>query len=124
MAKLTIDGRTADLLLTMTSWEEMEDKVGRLDEIDSLLESRQRLRYIREIAAIMAAEGSRLGRGEEMPAEWLKDHVRPAQARLVSAAIRMAIVEGMRMETTQEAGADKVVDVTLAEIEKKEEKDG
>ena len=121
MAKLEIAGRKADLVLDMASWEDMEENVGRLDEIDDLMESRQRLRNIRSLAAILSAEGARLGRGEEMPADWLRENMMPAQVRLVTGAIRAAIMDGMRMETTK--GESEVVDATLAELEKKEMKD-
>ena len=123
MAKLQIAGRTAELILDMTSWEEIEEQIGRLDEIDAMMESRQRLRHIREIAGIMSAEGARLGKGEEMPADWLKENCPPRQAIMVSTAIRAAIVEGMKMETAAGDNGEQVVDAALAEIEKKDTRD-
>lgn len=122
MAKLEIAGRKAELILSMGSWEEIEEDVGRLDELDSLMESRQRLRNIRAIASILAAEGARLGKGEEMPAEWLKENCPPRMVQAVSTAIRLAIVEGMKMETGQ--SEDGAVDAVMAEIEKKDNQDG
>ena len=123
MAHLKIADREAELILSMTSWEEIEEQVERLDEIDALMESRQRLRNIRTIAGILSAEGARLGKGEEMPADWLKEHCPPRQAIAVSTAIRAAIVEGMRMESNTAENGDQVVDAALAEIEKKEPRD-
>ena len=123
MAKLEIAGRAADLVLDMRSWEIIEEEVGRLDEIDSLMESRQRLKNIRAIAGILAAEGARLGRGEEMDAEWLLENLPPRQAIKVSGAIRLAIVEGMKMETAVNKGEEQVVDAAMAEIEKKDSPD-
>lgn len=122
MAKLTIADRTAELILDMASWEELEERVGKLDDIDAMFETRQRLKYYRETVEILAAEGARLGKGDEMPADWIKENAKPAQMRLMTAAIRLAIVDGMRMETAAE-GNGGAVDVTLAEIEKKDQKD-
>jgi len=122
MAKLTIADRTAELILDMASWEELEERVGKLDDIDAMFETRQRLKHYRETVEILAAEGARLGLGDEMPADWIKENARPAQMRLMTAAIRLAIVDGMRMETAAE-GNGGAVDVTLAEIEKKDQKD-
>jgi hypothetical protein len=122
MAKLTIADRTAELILDMASWEELEERVGKLDDIDAMFETRQRLKHYRETVEILAAEGARLGKGDEMPADWIKENARPAQVRLMTAAIRLAIVDGMRMETAAE-GNGGAVDVTLAEIEKKDQKD-
>lgn len=119
MAKLEINGRTAELVLDMTSWEQVEEEVGRLDEIDDLMQSRQRLKNIRAIAAIMAAEGARLGRGEEMPAEWIRENCPPKMVMAVSGAIRLAIIEGMRMESGKEDNESGAVDAAMAEIEKK-----
>lgn len=122
MAKLTIADRTAELILDMASWEELEERVGKLDDIDAMFETRQRLKHYRETVEILAAEGARLGKGDEMPADWIKENARPAQMRLMTAAIRLAIVDGMRMETAAE-GNGGAVDVTLAEIEKKDQRD-
>lgn len=125
MAKLEISGVTADLVLDMTSWEAIEEEVGRLDDFDEMLESRQRLRYIRQIVSIMAAEGNRLGRGEPMPADWIKENAKPYHGRMMSTAIKLAVVEGMRMESNKDAeSGDVVVDAALSEIEKKGQKDG
>ena len=123
MAKLTIADRTAELILDMASWEELEERVGKLDDIDAMFETRQRLKHYRETVEILAAEGARLGKGDEMPADWIKENAKPAQMRLMTAAIRLAIVDGMRMETAAE-GNGGAVDVTLAEIEKKDQRDG
>jgi len=122
MAKLTIADRTAELILDMASWEELEERVGKLDDIDAMFETRQRLKHYRETVEILAAEGARLGKGDEMPADWIKENAKPAQMRLMTAAIRLAIVDGMKMETAAE-GNGGAVDVTLAEIEKKDQKD-
>lgn len=123
MAALEIAGRKAELILDLNSWETIEEEVGRLDEIDSLMESRQRLKNIRKIAGILSAEGARLGRGEEMPADWLLDNCPPKMAIKVSGAIRLAIVEGMKMETAATVEGEQVVDAAMAEIEKKETPD-
>ena len=121
MAKLEIAGRTAALVFDMTSWEEMEESVCTLDEIDKTLSGNQRLKHYREIIGILSKEGARKGLGEEMPAEWLRENLHPAEVRLCIAGIKAAIGEGMRMETKQ--GQDEVIDPVLAELEKKEGRD-
>lgn len=121
MAKLEIDGRKAELLLTMQSWEEMEEEVGLLDDFDELMTGRERLKNMRLCAEVLSREGARQGKGEELPADWLREHMRPAQVRLLSSAIRLAVTEGMRMETTK--GEDQATDAILAKIEKKEPAD-
>ena len=122
MARLTIAGRTAELVFDMASWEEMEERVGTLDEIDRIMSGKERLRHYREVAEIFAAEGARLGRGEAMPADWLRDNLHPAQVRLVITAIKAAIGEGMKMETAR--GEGEAFDPVLAELEKKGAQDG
>jgi len=123
MAKLEIAGKKADLVLDMTSWEAFEEQVGRLDEMDDLMESRERLKHMRMAAEIFSAEGERLGRGETMTADWLQEHCPPKKAREVMLAIRLAVVEGMKLETAEEQKDGGAVDVTLAAIEKKENQD-
>lgn len=121
MAKITINDRTAELILSMASWEEMEEAVGTLDEFDDLMTGRQRLRNMRMCAEILAREGARQGKGDELPADWLKENMQPAEVRLLGAALRLAITEGMRMQTKQ--GEDQATDRILAQIEKKEGQD-
>ena len=121
MAKLEINGKNAWLEFDMTSWEEMEETVGLLDEFDALMEGRQRLQNMRTVAAILSREGARLGKGEEMTADWLKENLRPNQVRKLGTAIRVAISDGMAMETKK--GDDQAVDAIMAELEKKEEPD-
>lgn len=121
MAKITINDRTAELILSMASWEEMEEAVGTLDEFDDLMTGRQRLRSMRMCAEILAREGARQGKGDELPADWLKENMQPAEVRLLGAALRLAITEGMRMQTKQ--GGDQATDRILAQIEKKEGQD-
>lgn len=121
MAKLTIADRTAELILTMTSWEEMEETVGTIDEFDALMTGRDRLKNMRLCGEILAKEGARLGKGEEMPAEWLKENMKPGQVKSLGFAIRLAITEGMSMETKK--GEDQITDKILEKIEKKEAPD-
>ena len=121
MAKLTIDGVTAELVFDMASWEAMEEQVCLLSEFDEKLKGRGRLKTLREITAIFAAEGARLGKGEKMPAEWIREHMKPAEVGKVNAAVDLAIADGLRMETKK--GEDAVVDPILEELEKKEGKD-
>ena len=121
MAKLTIADRTAELLFDMTAWEEMEETVGLIDNFDDMMTGKERLKNARALVAILAGEGHRLGRGDEMPADWLKEHMIPRDVRRVGPAIRAAISEGMAMEHKE--GEDQVTDVILAEIEKKEDQD-
>ena len=121
MVKLEIGGRTAELVFDMASWEAMEERVGLLDDIDEIMSGKDRLRKYREVVEIFAVEGAALGKGEEMPADWLREHMRPAQVRMCVAAIKTAIAEGMRMEN--KSGEDEVIDSVLAELEKKEKTD-
>ena len=121
MAQFTVAGVTAEFEFDMTSWEEIEDKVGLLDDFDTLMESPGRLRNMRAVGSIMAAEGARLGKGSEMPVEWMKENMRPGDVRRLGIAIRTAIADGMKME--HKNGEDQVVDAILAEIEKKEDQD-
>ena len=56
-----------------------------------------------------------------MPAEWIREHMKPAEVGKVNAAVDLAIADGLRMETKK--GEDAVVDPILEELEKKEGKD-
>ncbi len=121
MAKLSVAGRTAELVFDMTSGEALEGNVGLLDNFDLLVTGNERLRTIRMAVSVLAAEGARLGKGEEMPAEWLLANVKPREFRKLGPAVRAAIKEGMAMEN--KSGEDEATDLILAEIEKKEDPD-
>lgn len=93
------------------AWERMEDEVCLVDDLGDTLAGRGRVKAILQVFSIFAG----------CDLEELKKVAKPAHMRTMTQAIWKAINDGMHMEA--EHGEDREVDVTLEEIEKKEEQD-
>lgn len=111
MEKITavVCGKEYTLRFDMESWEKIEDDVCMIDDLGEKLAGKGRIRAIAQVFAILAKA--------DFDEIW-KD-AKPGEMRAMTKAIWAAINAGMHMET--EKGSDREVDVTLEEIEKKEE---
>ena len=111
---LTLAGKEIPLRFTMRTWEALENEIGPVEEVYSALNGKGRLRAVPRIAAILSDD-------PEITADWIFDHMIPADFKGVTKAIIAAITWGLEMETEEDDG--KVHDAVLEEIEKKEQKD-
>lgn len=106
-------GENVPLRFDMAAWERLEDELCLLDDLADKMAERGRIKVLTQVLAILS------GKQEEA----IRAAMYPGQVRTLTQAMWLAINEGMRMETAPE-GEDEVIDVTLKEIEKKEERDG
>lgn len=111
MEKITavVCGKEYTLRFDMESWEKLEDEVCLIDDMGDKLAGKGRIRAISQVFAILAKA--------DFDEIW--KNAKPSEMRAMTKAIWAAINDGMHMET--ERGGDREVDVTLEEIEKKEE---
>lgn len=126
MITVTVKDKTAALVFDMSSWEQIEEAL----EIcypeglgDLLTKPKVRLRTICSLVEIMSAEGARLGKGEALTADWLRETITPKQLQGLDKAVTAATDEGFRLETKSEGGESQSVDLAMLEIEKKESPD-
>ena len=108
---LTIGHKEYELQFTMPVWQEFEDKICLVDELDSVLNKRGRLMKIAQMVAIMSVE-------QPCATERIFRDMEPSDVRVVVAEIRNVIKAALKMKVAQ--NEDKVVDEVLEEIEKKE----
>lgn len=124
MITVTVKDKTAALVFDMTSWEIIEDTLGICFPeglTDLLKKPKIRLQTICTLVEIMSAEGARLGKGEALTADWLKENITPKQLQKLDKAATAATDEGFRLETKPDEGAEgQSVDLAMLEIEKKE----
>ena len=111
------DGTLLTLKLTMESWDAVEEQVAPLSEIGETLNGKGRLKAIGKMLFLMQTPPAAVSE------ETIWAGMKPAYVRFATRAIWAAINKGMEMETTAD-DEDKVVDVTLEEIEKKDKEDG
>jgi len=111
---ITLSGKEIPLRFTMRTWEALEDEFGPVEEVYSALSGKGRLRAAPRIAAILSDD-------PEISADWIFDHMIPADFKGITRAIIAAVTRGLEMETEEDSG--EVRDAVLEEIEKKEPKD-
>ena len=104
-------GKEYTLKFDMETWEKLEDEVCLIDDLGEKLAGRGRITAILQVFTILA----------RADLEEVRQNARPSDMRKMTQAIWAAINAGMKMET--ERGGDREVDVTLEEIEKKEDQD-
>jgi hypothetical protein len=110
------DGTTINLCLTMEAWDSIEEQVAPLTELGDVLSGKKRLRAIGKMIYLLQTPPAAVS--EE--AIWAG--MKPSYVRFATRAIWAAINKGMEMETAAD-DEDKVVDVVLEEIEKKDSED-
>ena len=119
MVKLKIGEKEYGLRLDMYAMEQIEEEFGTMQEMFEKIQSRGS-KSIQKIFRILAnAELAYEGKEETVTGDELKRLKVSAMAG-IGKAIRAAVEEGMKSETTEGAEADdEVFDVYLAEIEAK-----
>ena len=110
MKQITIAGKTVPLKYTLSAFAEMEEKIGRIDEVQARLKGKSRVKTLAALLEIMSAG--------TVTAAWVMEKMRPAQFMEAYLAVLDAYSEGMRME--DDPTEDKEVDVGLLEIKKKQ----
>lgn len=108
---ITIGHKEYELQWTMPVWEQFEDQICLVDELDGVLNRKGRLHKIAHMVAIMSVE-------QPCATEKIFRDMEPSDVRVIVAEIRRVIQAGLKMKVKH--GEDKVVDEVLEEIQKKE----
>ena len=108
---IIIGNHEYELQFTMPVWEKFEERIGLVDEFDSIMMTKGRLRKVAEMVALMSVE-------QPVSAERIFRDMEPADVRNIIGEVREVIREKLRMHV--EKNEDRVVDEVLEEIEKKE----
>lgn len=108
---LFLAGKEIPLRFDMQAWEEIENTCCLIGDLGDRINQKGRLRLGAKVAAILAHD-------PQITEDWIFQHMRPADFRLLAEAVTGAIAQGLAMEQEQDDG--EVRDVILDEIEKKE----
>lgn len=108
---IIIGNHEYELQFTMPVWEKFEERIGLVDEFDTIMMTKGRLRKVAEMVALMSVE-------QPVSAERIFRDMEPADVRNIIGEVREVIREKLRMRV--EKNEDRVVDEVLEEIEKKE----
>ena len=119
MIKLKIGEQEYGLRMDMYAMEQIEDEFGSMKEMFEKVQAGGG-KAIRSLFRIMAnSQLSFEGKGETVTGDELK-HLKIAAIGGIGRAIRAAVDEGMKSETSEgEEADDEVFDVYLSEIESK-----
>lgn len=119
MVKLKVGETEYGLRMDMYAMEMIEEKFGSLKEMFEKIQDGGS-KAIRELFTILAnAELAYEGKEETVTGDELK-RLRVAAVAGIGTAIRAAVEEGMRSETTEgEKASDEVYDVYLSELDSK-----
>lgn len=117
--KLKIDGREYGLRMDLYAMEGIEEEFGGMKEMFEEVQKGSG-KSIRKLFKILAnAHLAAEGQEETVTGDEIK-HLRVAAVAGIGKAVRAAVEEGMRSETTNgEEADDEVYDVYLSEIEAK-----
>ena len=127
-ASFKAGGLTLYFELDMDAFAEIEENVcmiGKLLE-ELSVKSKNRVRTLCAVAAILTGGAERAEQDEcfrAVPVEELKRKIKPAMFNSLYSAVIVAVNNGFSMETS-EPDPEAEVDVTLQEIEKKEQRGG
>lgn len=113
---ITLKKREIALKFTVDAWEQMENEVCILDELDARMASKGRLRVIAALISIL----SQYSAGPALTQDEAWALLCPANVKRASDAIAKEVVRAMKMENEDDGdgGDGGVVDVVLEEIEK------
>lgn len=109
---IIIGGKEYNLQFTMPVWKRFEDEICMVEELDSVMVQKGRLAKVPKIVAIMSVE-------QPVNAEEIWNAMQPSDVRNIIGEVREVIRDALRMKVEKDED-DKVVDVVLEEIEKKE----
>ena len=107
MQKIVIAGKTINLTFNMHDWERVEDEVCTLDELDSALTKKGRIKNIYKLVAILAHD-------EVITPEWLSLNVQPYQIKALVQEINTTIIKALNRKDDDNT----VHDTVLEEIQK------
>ena len=121
MAKVVINGKEYGLRFDLYAMEQIEDELGSMKAAFDALRAGKQLKTTRTMFKIMANSYlSFIGEKETVTGDEIK-HASMNEVLTMSEAIKAAIAEGSKSETTGGNEADdEAHDVYLAEIEKSE----
>ena len=108
---IIIGGKEYELQFTMPVWARIEDEICMVEEFDTVMTQKGRLRKVAKLVSIMSVE-------QPADTEQIWNAMQPSDVRNIIGEAREVIREGLRMKV-QKDDEDKVVDVVLEEIEKK-----
>lgn len=108
---IIIGGKEYNLQFTMAVWERLENEICMVEEFDEMMVQKGRLRKTAKLVSIMSEE--------PVTAEEIWNAMQPSDVRNIIGEAREIIREGLKMKVKKD-DEDKVVDVVLEEIEKKE----
>ena len=124
MVKLMVDGKAYGLRMDLYALEQIEDEFGSLRDLFDLLKD-GKMKTVRSLFRILAnAALAYDGAEETVTGDELK-HIKLSGVGQIGNALRAAIEDGMKSETTRgEEADDDVYDCYLEEIEKNGETGG
>ena len=109
---IIIGGKEYNLQFTMQVWDRMENELCMVEEFDEVMMQKGRLRKVAKLVSIMSVE--------PVDAEEIWKNMEPADVRNIIGEAREVIREKLKMKVKKDDEENKVVDVVLEEIEKKE----
>ena len=109
---IIIGGKEYNLQFTMPVWNRLEEEICLVEEFDQVMMQKGRLRKAAKLVSIMSVE-------QPVDTEEIWNTMQPADVRNIIGEAREVIREGLKMKVKSDED-DKVVDVVLEEIEKKE----
>ena len=109
---IIIGGKEYNLQFTMQVWDRMENELCMVEEFDEVMMQKGRLRKVAKLVSIMSVE--------PVDAEEIWKAMEPADVRNIIGEAREVIREKLKMKVKKDDEENKVVDVVLEEIEKKE----
>ena len=119
MIKLKVGDKEYGLRMDMYAMEKIEDEFGSMKEMFERINSGGTKTIMQLFRILANAQLAFEGKEETVTGDELK-HLRVAAAAGIGNAIRAAVEEGMKSETTDGAEADdEVYDVYLSEVEAK-----
>ena len=109
---IIIGGKEYNLQFTMPVWDRLESEICLVEEFDDVMMQKGRLKKAAKLVSIMSVE-------QPVKAEDIWNDMVPADVRNIIGEAREVIREGLKMKVQKDED-NKVVDVVLEEIEKKE----
>lgn len=107
---IIIGGKEYNLQFTMPVWDKLENEICMVEEFDTVMMQKGRLRKAAKLVSIMSEE--------KVSAEDVWNAMVPADVRNIIGEAREVIRAGLKMKVKTE-DENKVVDAVLEEIEKK-----
>lgn len=119
--KVKIGGRDIPLRFRMPQFMEIEEEVGLLDDLKSLItEGKKRARNTVSVLRIMGNAGLKAaGETPDLTDEWLKENMDPHALRTYQMCVLMCMAEESKSEAIAEESEEKERDLVMEEINAK-----